>query len=66
MCVIWAMMIWLVGFNPVRLVGFQLPERQAFPKISVRDFIKAIPVSATPHSISPPTDAQALFSYTYL
>lgn len=43
-CAIYALLIWLVRTNPVRLFGLQAPTRQDPPKITKNDIVKAIPL----------------------
>jgi len=43
-CVVWALLMWLVGFNPVTLVGLQAPRPQPWPKITLKDVVRALPV----------------------
>eukprot|EP00613_Pedinella_sp_CCMP2098_P043980 CAMPEP_0171780200 /NCGR_PEP_ID=MMETSP0991-20121206/59471_1 /TAXON_ID=483369 /ORGANISM="non described non described, Strain CCMP2098" /LENGTH=59 /DNA_ID=CAMNT_0012387531 /DNA_START=20 /DNA_END=195 /DNA_ORIENTATION=- len=43
-CVVWALLLWLVGFNPVNMLGLQPPVKQPWPQITLEDVVKALPV----------------------
>ena len=50
-----ALLLWLVGFNPVKLCGFQAPAEQKVPKSTGGDIVKTMPVgfcAAAAHSSS--------------
>jgi solute carrier family 35 protein E1 len=54
-CSAYALLMWLVRFNPIKLCGLQMPESQPLPAITTMDFVKTIPVgfcSAAAHSSS--------------
>ena len=36
-CSVYALLLWVVGYNPVGLVGLQKPTKQSFPKITLAD-----------------------------
>jgi len=51
----YALLIWIIRLNPIKLCGLQAPDKQAFPKTSMGDLIKTLPVgfcSAAAHSSS--------------
>merc|ERR1719439_67838 len=50
-----AVILWVIGLNPVKLCGFQAPDKQALPKSTKDDIIKTVPVgfcAAAAHSSS--------------
>jgi solute carrier family 35 protein E1 len=52
-CSVYALVLWIVGFNPIKLCGLQMPERMKFPKITSSDLVATLPVgfcSAAAHS----------------
>jgi len=52
-CSIYAFLLWLVGFNPIKLCGLQLPEKMKVPALTGGDLVKTMPVgfcSAAAHS----------------
>ena len=52
-CSVYAALLWLIGWNPIKLVGLQLPDKMKLPQISKSDVIKTLPVgfcSAAAHS----------------
>ena len=52
-CSLYAVVLWLIGLNPIKLCGLQLPEKMPFPKTTGKDIFKTIPVgfcSAAAHS----------------
>ena len=54
-CSIYAMVLWIVGLNPIKLCGLQAPEKQSVPKLTMGDVKATIPVgvcSAGAHSSS--------------
>ena len=54
-CAAYAVLLWVVGANPVKLCGLQPPERQQFPAVTAADIAKTIPVgfcAAAAHSSS--------------
>jgi len=54
-CTVYAIIIWIVGLNPIKLCGLQAPEKQSVPKLSASDMMKTVPVgvcSAGAHSSS--------------
>eukprot|EP00629_Pelagomonadales_sp_RCC1024_P017394 CAMPEP_0119274004 /NCGR_PEP_ID=MMETSP1329-20130426/11312_1 /TAXON_ID=114041 /ORGANISM="Genus nov. species nov., Strain RCC1024" /LENGTH=337 /DNA_ID=CAMNT_0007274277 /DNA_START=79 /DNA_END=1092 /DNA_ORIENTATION=- len=54
-CAAYALLLWLVGFNPVKLCGFQAPDKQKVPASTMGDIVKTMPVgfcAAAAHSSS--------------
>mmetsp|Transcript_12301 Transcript_12301/g.25888 ORF Transcript_12301/g.25888 Transcript_12301/m.25888 type:complete len:339 (-) Transcript_12301:309-1325(-) len=54
-CAVYALLIWIIRLNPIKLCGLQAPDKQAFPKSKMGDIIKTLPVgfcSAAAHSSS--------------
>jgi len=54
-CALYAFIIWIIGLNPIKLCGLQLPDKQTVPKLTPGDILKTIPVgvcSAGAHSSS--------------
>ena len=54
-CALYALILWVIGLNPVKLCGFQAPDKQALPKSTKDDIIKTVPVgfcAAAAHSSS--------------
>ncbi|KAJ1446126.1 hypothetical protein M885DRAFT_583654, partial [Pelagophyceae sp. CCMP2097] len=54
-CAVYALLVWIVGFNPINLFGLQTPDRQKLPKLTASDLLKTLPVgicSAGAHSSS--------------
>ena len=54
-CTAYALVMWIVGWNPITLCGLKMPEKQKVPAITAGDFVKTIPVgfcSAAAHSSS--------------
>ncbi len=52
-CTLYAFVLWIVGLNPIKICGFQLPERMKLPKINMKDLGDTVPVgfcSAVAHS----------------
>lgn len=52
-CTLYALVLWLVRLNPIKLFGLQLPEKMSIPKITMKDLIATLPVgfcSAAAHS----------------
>jgi solute carrier family 35, member E1 len=45
-CAVYSIILWVVGINPAKLCGLQMPSRQPIPSITLNDFIKTIPVGA--------------------
>merc|ERR1711998_352153 len=46
-------MLWIVGWNPIKICGLQLPEKMGLPKITQSDMFKTLPAgccSAAAHS----------------
>ena len=36
-CALYALILWVIGLNPVKLCGFQAPDKQALPKSTKDD-----------------------------
>ena len=54
-CAAYAILLWLVSVNPVKLCGLQAPDRQRLPGTTVGDVLKTVPVgfcAAAAHSAS--------------
>mmetsp|Transcript_38039 Transcript_38039/g.92456 ORF Transcript_38039/g.92456 Transcript_38039/m.92456 type:complete len:370 (+) Transcript_38039:22-1131(+) len=52
-CSVYALVLWIVGLNPIKLCGLQLPEKMKLPKLTASDLVKTLPVgfcSAAAHS----------------
>ena len=52
-CTLYAMLLWLANFNPIKLCGLQLPEGMRLPKMTSSDVLATVPVgfcSAAAHS----------------
>jgi len=52
-CTLYALLLWLARFNPIKLCGFQMAEEMRFPKLTGSDMLATIPVgfcSAAAHS----------------
>jgi solute carrier family 35 protein E1 len=54
-CALYAVIVWVVRTNPIKLLGLQAPESQTLPKLTALDLVKTLPVgicSAGAHSSS--------------
>jgi len=54
-CALYALILWIIGLNPVKLFGFQAPDAQKLPKSTKSDLLKTVPVgfcAAAAHSCS--------------
>jgi solute carrier family 35 protein E1 len=52
-CTLYALLLWVVGLNPIKIFGLQMPEKMAVPKITTADVKDTLPVgvcSAVAHS----------------
>eukprot|EP00308_Calcidiscus_leptoporus_P013610 CAMPEP_0119371486 /NCGR_PEP_ID=MMETSP1334-20130426/17634_1 /TAXON_ID=127549 /ORGANISM="Calcidiscus leptoporus, Strain RCC1130" /LENGTH=205 /DNA_ID=CAMNT_0007388767 /DNA_START=112 /DNA_END=726 /DNA_ORIENTATION=+ len=52
-CTVYALLLWIVRLNPIKLFGLQLPEKMALPNVSRSDLAAMLPVgfcSAAAHS----------------
>ncbi|KAL3930828.1 MAG: hypothetical protein SGPRY_001371 [Prymnesium sp.] len=52
-CSVYALLLWIIRINPVKLCGLQLPEKMSLPKLKMSDLFKTLPVgfcSAAAHS----------------
>ena len=52
-CTLYALVLWLARFNPIKLCGLQMPEEMRFPKMTLGDVVATAPVglcSAAAHS----------------
>jgi len=52
-CTIYALILWVIGINPIKLCGLQLPDKMKLPKITGKDLFLTLPVgfcSAAAHS----------------
>ena len=43
-CAIYAFLVWIVGYNPIKMCGLQAPEKQSVPKLTMGDVVKTLPV----------------------
>ena len=54
-CAAYAIVLWVLSFNPIKLCGLQTPDRQKLPGTKFTDILKTIPVgfcAAAAHSAS--------------
>jgi solute carrier family 35 protein E1 len=52
-CSLYALILWIISINPIKLCGFQLPEKMKVPSLTKADMMKTLPVgccSAAAHS----------------
>jgi len=52
-CSVYALLMWIIRINPIKLLGLQSPEAMKLPKITAGDLVKTVPVgfcSAVAHS----------------
>lgn len=52
-CTLYALILWIIRLNPIKLCGLQLPESMKLPQTNKSDLIKTLPVgfcSAAAHS----------------
>jgi len=52
-CTLYALVLWIIRINPIKLCGFQTPEKMSLPKVTGGDIVKTLPVgfcSAAAHS----------------
>merc|ERR1712203_1299266 len=52
-CSVYALVLWIISINPIKICGLQLPDRMKLPKLSMKDLFYTIPVgfcSACAHS----------------
>lgn len=52
-CTVYALLLWIISINPIKLCGLQAPERMRLPRTTFKDIIYTIPVgfcSAAAHS----------------
>jgi solute carrier family 35 protein E1 len=52
-CSVYALLMWIIRINPIKLLGLQSPEAMRLPKITAGDLVKTAPVgfcSAVAHS----------------
>jgi len=52
-CTVYALLMWIIRINPIKLLGLQSPEAMRLPKITAGDLVKTAPVgfcSAVAHS----------------
>eukprot|EP00325_Prymnesiales_sp_UTEX-LB-985_P026777 CAMPEP_0174721928 /NCGR_PEP_ID=MMETSP1094-20130205/37526_1 /TAXON_ID=156173 /ORGANISM="Chrysochromulina brevifilum, Strain UTEX LB 985" /LENGTH=351 /DNA_ID=CAMNT_0015922705 /DNA_START=30 /DNA_END=1085 /DNA_ORIENTATION=- len=52
-CSAYALLLWIIGYNPIKLFGMQAPDKMPLPKITKADLAKTLPVgcfSAAAHS----------------
>ena len=45
-CTVYALVLWLIGMNPIKLCGLQLPEKMKLPKVTSADLVATLPVGA--------------------
>merc|ERR1719271_1670808 len=41
-CAIYAFLVWIVGYNPIKMCGLQAPEKQSVPKLTMGDVVKTV------------------------
>ena len=44
-CTVYALLMWIIRINPIKLLGLQSPEAMNLPKITGGDLVKTVPVS---------------------
>ena len=44
-CAVYGLLMWIVGLNPAKLFGLQMPDRQKIPQVTSGDLIKSIPLA---------------------
>ena len=52
-CSVYALILWIIRINPIKICGLQSPEAMRLPKLSASDMVKTLPVgfcSAVAHS----------------
>ena len=52
-CTLYALVLWIIRLNPIKLCGLQTPEKMTIPKITASDVMATLPVgvcSAAAHS----------------
>merc|ERR1719171_34122 len=52
-CTLYAVLLWIIGTNPIKIFGLQMPEAMKFPKLTGKDLVATLPVgfcSAAAHS----------------
>jgi len=52
-CTLYAGLLWLIKINPIKLLGFQAPEKMLLPKTTKEDLVNTLPVgfcAAAAHS----------------
>jgi len=52
-CTVYALLLWLIRMNPIKLCGLQLPDAMQLPKVTGKDLVATLPVgfcSAAAHS----------------
>jgi len=52
-CSVYALILWLIGYNPIKICGLQTPEKMKLPTVNGGDIVKTLPVgfcSAAAHS----------------
>lgn len=52
-CTLYALVLWIIRLNPIKLCGLQTPEKMTIPKITTSDVMATLPVgvcSAAAHS----------------
>eukprot|EP00908_Phaeocystis_cordata_P020327 Transcript_31997.p1 GENE.Transcript_31997~~Transcript_31997.p1 ORF type:complete len:309 (-),score=198.40 Transcript_31997:339-1244(-) len=52
-CSLYALTLWLIGWNPIKICGLQTPDRMKLPKVTMGDIVQTMPVgfcSAAAHS----------------
>ena len=43
-CSVYALLMWIIRINPIKLLGLQSPEAMRLPKITAGDLVKTAPV----------------------
>ena len=43
-CSLYAILLWIITINPIKLCGLQLPDRMKYPKLLSSDYVATLPV----------------------
>ena len=43
-CSVYALLMWIIRINPIKLLGLQSPEAMKLPKLTGSDLVKTLPV----------------------
>jgi len=47
-CSVYALRLWIIRINPIKICGLQTPEAMKLPKTTTSDIIKTVPVTTSP------------------